>query len=87
VNCALAAGAALRGRYVERNGKWAHAIADQHGPGEARRAVFRRVEDAAHGPRWLGVARRLRFDLRRSLAPQHPLASLDAESGDERPAA
>jgi transcriptional regulator with XRE-family HTH domain len=37
----------LRLRYVERDGEWAHALANQRGLGDACRADLRRIEDAA----------------------------------------
>ncbi|MDQ3809618.1 MAG: hypothetical protein M3336_04945, partial [Chloroflexota bacterium] len=45
----------LRRQYVDRNGEWAHALADGRGLGDACRAVLRRIEDAAYGLRWLEV--------------------------------
>jgi hypothetical protein len=71
--------------YLERDGEWAHALADQRGLGSTCRADLRRIEDAAHGLRWLEVVHGQRFDLSRSLVPQLPLALLDANSRDERP--
>ncbi len=67
---------ALRGRYEERDGEWAHTVADQRGLGERCRPDIRRIEDAAYGLRWLEVERGSRFDLRRSLVPQLPLGLL-----------
>ena len=57
----------------------------QLGLGSTCRADLRRIEDAAHGLRWLEVVQGQRFDLSRSLVPQLPLALLDADSRDERP--
>ena len=73
---------ALRRRYAERDGEWAHALADQHGLGDHCRPDIRRIEDAAYGLRWLEVTQRSRFDPSRSLVPQLPLALLGAESAD-----
>ena len=56
----------------------------QLGLGSTCRADLRRIEDAAHGLRWLEVVQGQRFDLSRSLVPQLPLALLDADSRDER---
>jgi transcriptional regulator with XRE-family HTH domain len=75
----------LRLRYIERDGEWAHALADKRGLGDASRAVLRRVEDAAYGLRWLEVTRVPCFDLSRSLVPQLPLALLHTDSSDARP--
>jgi transcriptional regulator with XRE-family HTH domain len=69
----------LRRRYAERDGEWAHALADQRGLGERCRADMRRIEDAAYGLRWLEIARASCFDPSRSQVPQLPLAVLDAE--------
>jgi hypothetical protein len=82
---ALGSPAVLRLSYLERDGEWAHAVADQRGLGSTCRADLRRIEDAAHGLRWLEVVHGQRFDLSRSLVPQLPLALLDANSRDERP--
>jgi hypothetical protein len=76
---------ALRRRYAERDGEWAHAVADQRGLGERYRPDVRRIEDAAYGLRWLAVPQGSRFDLRRSLVPQPPLALLDGQTGDTIP--
>lgn len=73
---------ALRRRYAERDGEWAHALADQCRLGDECRADVRRMEDAAYGLRWLEVTRGSRFDLRRSLVPQLALALLGAGSAD-----
>jgi DNA-binding XRE family transcriptional regulator len=43
---ALGSPEALRRRYVEADGEWAHALADQRGCGDACRADLRRIEDA-----------------------------------------
>jgi transcriptional regulator with XRE-family HTH domain len=82
---ALGSPAALRQCYLERDGEWAYAVADQPGLGSTCRADLRRIEEAAHGLRWLEVVQGQRFDLSRSLVPQLPLALLDADSRDERP--
>ena len=71
---------ALRQRYAERDGEWAHGVAARKGLGEEHHADLRRIEDAAYGLRWLELAHGLRFDLSRSLAAQLPLALL----GDDR---
>lgn len=76
----LASPEAPRLRYAERDGEWAHAIADQRGLGDHCRPDLRRMEDAAYGLRWLEVTRCARFDLGRSLVPQLPLELLDDES-------
>jgi hypothetical protein len=52
--------------------------------GEAHRADLRRSEDAAFGLRSLEFAFGLRFDLRRSLAPQWPPSRLDQVAGGSR---
>ncbi len=75
---------ALRRRYTEGDGEWAHTIADQRGLGEQCRPDMRRIEDAAFGLRWLEVTRGLCFDLSRSLVPQLPLALLNPDSHDGR---
>ncbi len=76
---------ALRRRYVEQDGEWARALADQRGLGDASGADLRRIEDAAYGLRWLEVTRGIHVDLRQSLVPQLPLGVLNAESSNERP--
>ena len=53
-------------------------MAAEQGLGQEHRAEVRRLEDAAHGLRWLELAHGLRFDLRRSLVPQLPLRRLGA---------
>ena len=82
---ALGSPEALRRRYVEADGEWAHALADQRGCGDACRADLRRIEDPAYGLRWLEVTRGVRVDLRRSLVPQLPLGLLGAASRDDHP--
>ena len=82
---ALGTPEALRQRYIERDGEWAHALADERGRGDACRADLRRIEDAAYGLRWLEVTQGPRFDLRRSLVPQLPLRLLGTELRDDRP--
>ena len=67
---------ALRRHYRERDGDWVRAILNPPDPGAAPSADPRQVEDAAYGLRWLELARGVRLDLRRSLAPQLPLAWL-----------
>ena len=76
---------ALRRCDEERDGEWAHAVADHRGLGERSHPDVRPIEDAAYGLRWLEVAQGSCFDLRRSLVPQLPLALLDSETGDTRP--
>ena len=78
--------AALRQRYGERGGGWAQGVAAEQGLGQGHRADVRRLEDAAHGLRWLELAHGLRFDLRRSLVPRLPLRRLGARgAGGEAP--
>ena len=61
-------------------------MAAEQGLGPEPRADVRRLEDAAHGLRWLELAHGLRFDLRRSLVPQLPLRRLGARgAGGEAP--
>jgi hypothetical protein len=77
---------ALRRRYGERDGAWAHAVADRQGVGEQGRPDIRRIEDAACGLRWLEITRGSRLDLGRSgrsLVPQLPLTLLGADSADD----
>jgi transcriptional regulator with XRE-family HTH domain len=76
---------ALHRRYVEQDGEWAHALADQRGLGDASGADLRRIDDAAYGLRWLEVTRGIHVDLRRSLVPQLPLPLPGTEFRADRP--
>jgi len=58
---------ALRQRYCEWDGEWAHGVAARQGFGESHQVDLRRVEDAAFGLRWLELTHGRRFDLCRSL--------------------
>ena len=69
---------ALRRRYRQRDGGWAHDVAARDGLGAESGAEVRRLEDAGYGLRWLELAHGLRFDLRRSLVAQLPLRRLGA---------
>lgn len=75
---------ALRQRYWEQDGDWARGVAARRSQSEEYQADLRRVEDPAFELRWLELTHGRRFDLRRSLVPQLPLAVLDSETGDAR---
>ena len=68
---------ALRRDYLECDGDWAATIVALTEQRDAQPLGLRRVEDAAHGLRWLELAHGRRFDLGRSLVSQLPLALLD----------
>lgn len=60
---------ALRGHYRERDGDWAHGVVARCGLDQSDSAVFRSIEDAAYGLRWLELVHGQRLDLGQSLAP------------------
>jgi transcriptional regulator with XRE-family HTH domain len=74
---------ALRGRYREHDGDWAHGVATRCGRGEAHGMALRRIEDAAYGLRWLELAHEWRCDLNASLVGQLPLSWLRASAGHD----
>lgn len=76
---------ALRQRYRQRDGGWAHDVAARHGLGTASGSELRRLGDAGYGLRWLELEHGLRFDLRRSLVSQLPLRRLAPRSAGGKP--
>jgi transcriptional regulator with XRE-family HTH domain len=71
----------LLGRYRAHDGDWARGVAERCDLDRDGGAAIRRIEDAAHGLRWLELAHGLAFRLERSLAPQLPLALFDGVPG------
>jgi transcriptional regulator with XRE-family HTH domain len=77
----IAPAEALRGHYRAHDGERARAEAERCGLDREDGLAIRRIEEIAHGLRWLELADGLAFSLGRSLVRQLPLALLDGDSG------